>query len=176
MTDFLEKTIAPRYRLERDGRDWILPDKAVRLRAPHRSSFGFSLDNQENPPLAFFSSNPPEHVAKMCDAIVALQDKNILYFFIVEQKTMNSGDYIKQLTNGKAFCEWLVSLYKYHGYLNVQRVEFIGLLVWEPRQMPSKGGTSHQQTYKPRNRSPFPRFFNLRNQDLILLQSLTGRN
>ena len=170
MTDLIAETIDRRYRLPRKGRSWLL-DKEVELRAPHQRSFGFSLDNQRNPPLAFFSGNPPEHIAKMCDAIVAVLDKDVLYFFIVEQKTMNSEEYIKQLTNGRLFCEWLLSLYRYHGYLSDQSVQFIGLLVWEPRKSPGKGTTSHRP-YKPEKRQHFHRFFDLRNEPLIPLQKL----
>ena len=104
----LQKAIDDKYRLTRDGRDWELAD-GVKLRVPNRHSLGFSLDNRKTPPFAFFSGNPPAHVAKMCDAIVVLPYQGSLYFFVVEQKTGNKDDYARQLANGKFFCEWLVA-------------------------------------------------------------------
>ena len=173
LTDRLKETIALRYHLPREGPDWLLA-KGIRLRSPHRHSLGFSLDNARKPPLAFFSGSPPPDLAKMCDAILALDDKEGLYLFIVEQKTADSGDYDKQLANGRLFCEWLISLYRQHGYCSKQqRIEFIGLLVWEPRPTPRKGSTSHQP-YEPAKRTGFPRFFNLRNESLIQLRDLIG--
>lgn len=173
LTDRLKRTIAPRYYLPWDDRDWLL-DKGIRLRSPHGNAIGFSLDNAREPPLAFFSNSPPRDVAKMCDAILALDYREVLYLFIIEQKTANSGDYDKQLANGRLFCEWLISLYRQHGYCSKQqRIEFIGLLVWEPRLTPRKGGTSHQP-YEPAKRPGFPRFFNLPNESLIQLRDLIG--
>ena len=175
LTDRLKETIAPRYHLPRENRDWLL-DKGIRLRTPHRNAIGFSLDNAEEPPLAFFSGSPPPDLAKMCDAILALDDKEVLYLFIVEQKTADAGDYAKQLANGRLFCEWLISLYRQHGYCSrQQRIEFIGLLVWEPRPTPRKGGTAHQP-YESARSPLFARFFNLRNESLIHLRDLIGEN
>ena len=113
MIDIIEKTIALKYRLLRENRDWLL-DNGVKLRAPNRHSFAFSLDNQDEPPFVFFNASPPEHIAKMCDAIVAMNFKNELYLFVIEQKTQYPKDYKKQLTNGWHFCNWLFSLYKEH--------------------------------------------------------------
>lgn len=137
----LEKTIHSRYRLTRKDRYWLL-NEGVRLRAPNRHAFGFSLDRQDLKPFAFFSDTPPEHVAKMCDAIIALSHEDNLYLFIIEQKTANPDAYKKQLTNGKLFCDWLCALFRKHGYLGAEPT-FIGLLVWQPRPSPSKGTTTH---------------------------------
>ena len=112
----------------------------------------------------------------MCDAILALDDKEVLYLFIIEQKTADAGEYDQQLANGRLFCEWLISLYRQHGYCRQQqRFEFIGLLVWEPRPTPRKGGTAHQP-YESARRPLFARFFNLRNESLIHLRDLIGDN
>ncbi len=175
ITDLLEETIDPRHHLSRQGRDWQLA-KDIRVRAPHQRSFGFSLDRPGTRPMAFLIGNPPADIAKMCDAIIALFHREVLYFFVIEQKTMNRDDYFKQLVNGKLFCDWLVSLYNYHGYLREHRVrtiEFIALLVWEPRQSPRKGGTS-PRSYQPEQRLPFLKFFDLPNETLIPLKDLIG--
>ena len=138
----IANTIHGRYRLQYRGRGWSLAD-GVRIYASTEDTFGFSLDNLQNPPFAFLSNAPPEHIAKMCDAIIQLND-DALYFFVIEQKTGYEGDYDKQLANGKFFCEWLVSLLAYHEYLSDIRVEYIGLLVWKPRQPATRRGTSHE--------------------------------
>lgn len=175
ITDLLEETIDPGYRLDRQGRDWLLA-KDIKVRAPHQHSYGFSLDQPGKRPMAFLSGNPPADIAKMCDAIIALFHQEALYFFVIEQKTMNRDDYFKQLVNGKLFCDWLVSLYDCHGYLRehgVRTIEFIALLVWEPRPVPRKGGTSHK-SYQPEQRPPFPKFFDLPNETRIPLKDLIG--
>lgn len=173
MIDLLQNSIKQQYYLPRNGKDWELAD-SVKLRAPNHHSFGFSLDNQENPPLAFFSASPPTHIAKMCDAIIALLDKGILYFFIIEQKTSHEEDYRKQLANGKFFCEWLVSLYCHHGYCDPASVQYIGMLVWQPRPSPSKDGTRRRKP-EPIN---FPLFgnqcFEERNNQMIKLARYTA--
>ena len=168
----LSHTIAPVYHLDRNGRDWHLAN-GVSLRAPDRHSFGFSLDNQDIPPLAFFSRNPPLHINKMCDAIIALWNGGKLYFVVVEQKTANKNDYDKQLANGKLFCEWLVALFVHHGYCHSQSVEYVGLLVWEPRPSPRREATAHQPVV-PSMHPLFQRHFEARNQTSIPLQGLIG--
>lgn len=169
MFETLQKAINPKYHLAREGRYWMLAD-GVKLRAPDRHSLGFSLDNQKNPPLAFFSGSPPAHVAKMCDAIIVLPYRGSLYFFVVEQKTGNKDDYTRQLANGKFFCEWLVSLWCHHGYCDAESVQYVGLLIWQPRQSPRKGKTAHQKP-KSRKSSLFDRYFHESNNPLIMLTS-----
>lgn len=168
MIDLLQKSIKQQYYLLRNGRDWVLAD-GVNLRAPNRYSLGFSLDNSKNPPLAFFSENPPADIAKMCDAIIVLPHKSILYFFIIEQKTSNKGDYRKQLANGKFFCQWLVSLYCHHGYCDAASVQYIGMLIWQPRQSPSKGEMTHRRKPAPRKTALFPLFFDEPAAKLMML-------
>lgn len=169
MLENLQKAIDSQYHLPRDSNDWVLAD-GVKLRVPNRHSLGFSLDNQKKPPLAFFSQSPPAHVAKMCDAIVALPHKGSLYFFVVEQKTGNKDDHARQLANGKLFCEWLVALWRHHGYCDAASVHYIGLLVWQPRQSPTKGETVHQKP-KPRKLRPFDLYFEEANNPLVRLAS-----
>ena len=148
MINIIEKTIHPKYRLPRKKREWLL-NNGVKFRAPNRHSFAFSLDNQSETPFAFFNDSPPEHIAKMCDAIVAMNFKNELYLFIIEQKTKRSKHYEKQLANSRHFCNWLFSLYKEHKYRSLDPV-YIGLLIWEPRsKSPRKGTTGHQNNNLP---------------------------
>ena len=125
---------------------------------------------QKSSPLAFFSASPPPYIAKMCDAIVALLHDDMLYFFIIEQKTSHKGDYIEQLANGKFFCQWLVDLYSHYDYCNADSVRYIGMLIWKPRPTPSKEGTEHG---KPAQiDSPlFDLYYEVANNPLVMLDT-----
>ncbi len=115
------------FHLPREGREWLLEDNWVlKLKTPRRDSLGFRLDKDPSP-FRFFSGSPPEDVAKMCDAIIALSYKGKLYIFLVEQKTSQEDDYRKQLKNGKYFCDWLLALLEGHGHYT-GKPAFIGVL------------------------------------------------
>lgn len=168
MIDIIEKTIDEDYHLPRKNRDWLLANE-VKLRAPDRNSLGFSLDNEDNSPFAFFKGNPPAHMAKMCDAVIAFSFERRLYLFIIEQKTSSPGEYKKQLANGRCFCDWLFSLYKEHEYCSEDPV-YIGLLIWKPRTSPPKGETSHKNKLAPVKHHRFEHFFDEKNNRNINLR------
>ena len=166
----ISNTIRGRYRLQYGKERWSLAD-GVRIYASEENSFGFSLDNPQNPPFAFLSNTPPEHTAKMCDAIIVQLNDKAIYFFVIEQKTGYEGDYEKQLANGKFFCKWLVSLLKYHGYLKDIGVKYIGLLVWKSRQSPTREGTSHE-SIRHEDHPLFPLCYSVENKSNFSLQEL----
>ena len=170
MINTISNTIHGRYRLQYRNEGWSL-DAGARIYASNENTFGFSLDNPQNPPFAFLSNTPPEHIAKMCDAVIVLLNDDALYFFVIEQKTGYEEDYKRQLANGKFFCEWLVSLFAYHEYLRDIRVEYIGVLVWKPRQPPRRGGTSHQ-IIRPEANSLFSMCYSVENKPNFSLQEL----
>ncbi len=169
--DALKKAVDSQYHLPRVKRDWYLPNN-VRIRAPNSTAIGFSLDNESNPPFAFLGNNPPEHIAKMCDAMVAIIHKQKAYLFIIEQKTSTKGDYKKQIANGKMFCEWLIRLCHYHEIIPDDTINYIALLVWEPRPTPSKGLTSHREPKQALSHPLFHRVIDKKNKKLVQLQSL----
>ncbi|MCY3985422.1 MAG: hypothetical protein OXF23_00025 [Candidatus Dadabacteria bacterium] len=166
--DLIKRTIKKDYHLQRQSKNWFLAND-VKLRAPGKDSLGFSLDNAQKPPFAFFEGDLPEHMAKMCDAIIALSFRQHLYLFIIEQKTSSPGEYKKQTSNGKYFCEWLFSLYKEHGHCFDEPI-YIGLLIWEPRESPPKGKTSHRSKPVPGMHHNFEYFFEEKNNQRICLQ------
>ncbi len=169
--DTLKRVIDSQYYLPRQQRDWCLPNN-VRLRAPNSNTIAFSLDNQNNPPFAFMGNSPPEHIAKMCDAMIAFIHKNQVYMFVIEQKTSNKGDYKRQIANGKLFCDWLISLCCYHGYIPNVSIKYVALLVWEPRPTPPKGMTTHKQPKQALSHPLFQRVVDERNNPLVQLQNL----
>ena len=178
----LTKTINRKYLLDKDGRDWLYEEKqngqTVKLRSPSRLSLGFSLDNRDKPPFAFLSGTPPEKIAKMCDAFIALCHQDRLYLFVIEVKN-SPGGHSKQLANGKHFCNWLFSLFKEHGYVRDDPV-YIGLVIRPPRKVPDKGQTSHRHPDLHRinvlahQRKHFEHFFIRGNNDHIFLQRIIG--
>ena len=167
----IQSTIDVKYHLQRQNRDWLLEDN-VKVRGFHHDSFGFSLDKGDKSlnPFRFFSGNPPEDMAKMCDAIIAQRYQDGLYIVIVEQKSANKDQYKKQLTNGRLFCKWLMGLYRAHGYSDCDPV-YIGLLVWQPRSIPDKGKTTHQ-SLEFRLFTPFDCLVEIKNQTLVQLQEI----
>ncbi len=115
----------------------------MRLRSPSRRSFGFSLDNSRFPALAFFSPQPPEGLAKVCDGMVAVLHERKLYLFAIELKSGDKDDARKQLVNGRLFWQWLMELCKQHGYLyRVTDVCHVSLLMWYPRERSPRKGTT----------------------------------
>lgn len=174
MIDIIEKTIHTDYRLKRDNFGYLLPDSEVKLHDPSHCSFAFSLDKRDKPPPFRFFSNEtqPRYIAKMCDTIVAMNFKNELCLFIIEQKTKRTKQYEKQLANGRHFCNWLFSLYKEHEYYSRDPV-YIGLLIWEPRpNSPRKGTTAHQNKNQRKSHPSFDLFFEKRNIKDISLADL----
>ncbi len=168
MIEKIGKTIRGNYRLSRKNYCWLLNDD-VKLCAPNVNSLGFSLDNKRRPPFAFFKDDPPAYMAKMCDAVIALSIEQKLYLFIVEQKTSDPCGYEKQLSNGRCFCDWLFSLYKEHGYCSDDPI-YIGLLIWQPRTSPSRGGTSHKNKLAPITHHRFEYCFEEKNKQNIDLR------
>ena len=182
----LEKTIADELKLKRDDRDWLIPDTNtnIRARSPHRHSMGFSLDipAPKQKPLAFFSSSPPQGLAKICDALIAVAYRNKLYLFAIEVKSKNKDDNRRQLANGRHFWCWLIALCKEHGYLLSQSEPlYIAVLVWNPREKHvRKGATAHPgnsgiKAAKPKEKG-FDARFEIQNHSPFRLDDLIQRS
>ena len=164
----IKKTIHPDYHLQRNGKYWKLNEQpTVKLRVPDPHSIGFSLDNQDRPPLAFLSKSPPRHVAKISDAILVLRYQQKVYWFIIEQKSAYKHGYKEQLINSKYFCDWLTALCKQYQYL-VNDPIYISLLVWQPREkLVDKGTTTHRKNISfkaSRTIAPFSHSFEVQNK------------
>ena len=176
----LEQTIDDKLKLKRDNRDWLIPDTDtnIRARSPHRHSMGFSLDvpASRQKPLAFFSSSPPQGLAKMCDALIAVVNQRKLYLFAIEIKSGSKDDYCKQLTNGRHFWHFLMALCKEHGYLPLQSEPlYIAVLIWKPREKQvRKGATAHRGNsgIKAATQKGFDARFEIQNHNLIILREL----
>ena len=147
----LEQTIGNELKLKRDNQDWLISDTNVQADSLHRHSMSFSLDvpGSRHKPLAFFSSSPPQGLAKMCDALIAVVDQSKLYLFAIEIKSSNKDDYRKQLANGRHFWCWLIALCKEHGYLPLKpKPLYIAVLIWKPREKQlRKGATTHTKNH-----------------------------
>lgn len=180
----LEETIDDELKLKRDDRDWLIPDTNtnIRARSPHRHSMGFSLDvpGSKQKPLAFFSARPPEGLAKMCDALIAVAYRNKLYLFAIEAKSANKGDYCKQLANGRHFWCWLIALCKEHDYLPPQlELLYMAVLIWKPREKHvRKGATAHRTNsgIETGEQADFTARFKIRNHSSFRLDDLIQRS
>ena len=178
----LEQTIDGKLKLKQDNQDWLIPDinTNIKARSPHPHSVGFSLDvpGSKQKPLAFFSSlsSRPQHLAKMCDALIAVVYQSKLYLFAIEIKTGNKHNYRKQLANGRHFWRWLIALCKEHGYLPLQSAPlYIAVLIWKPREKQvRKGATAHRGNsgIKVTTQENFAARFEIRNRNLIILHEL----
>ena len=174
MIDIVKRAIHGRYtnnnqiKMRRDN--WLI-DNGIFIYTNGYSSFGFSLDNEANRPFAFLRNSPPKHIAKMCDAIIIFADGDTLYIALIEQKTGDPGEHNKQLANGKFFCEWLVSLCKEHDYYDYKNIEYFGLLVWVPTNVPFRNETAYQPP-EAQSSELFDKFFDLANVDQIRLKDL----
>ena len=174
----LEQTIDRKLKLKQDNRDWLIPDTNIQVRSPHRHSMGFSLDvpGSKQKPLAFFSSSPPQYLAKMCDALIAVVDQRKLYLFAIEIKSGNKDDYRKQLANGRHFWCWLIALCKEHGYLPLKLEPlYIAVLIWKPREKQvRKGATTHTKNHgiESATQEGFTARFEIRNRSSFRLYDL----
>ena len=178
----LEQTIDRKLKLKRCNRDWLIKDTNIQVRSPHRHGMGFFLDvpGSEQRPLAFFSSSPPQGLAKMCDALIAVVDQNKLYLFAVEIKSGNKDDCCKQLTNGRHFWHWLIALCKEHGYQPLKPEPlYIAVLIWKPRKKQvRKGATAHRSNsgIKAAIQKGFDARFEIQNHNLIILRELIQKS
>lgn len=174
MIDLISKAINGKYynnnNIKRSKNTWILPDN-VKIRTNGLTSFGFCLDDKQNPPFGFLRNSPPKHLAKMCDAIIVFTDDNTMYFAIIEQKTGQEGHYEKQIANGKLFCEWLVGLCETHYPRSYHRVEYFGILIWQPPPVPMKSTTTLRLPVA-QNHNIFHKYFDLEHIPQFSLRSL----
>lgn len=176
----LEQTIDDELKLKRNNRDWLIAYAGtnIQLCSPHRHSMGFSLDvpGSKQRPLAFFSGSPPQHLAKICDALIAVVDQRKLYLFAIEIKSGNKEDYRKQLANGRHFWRWLIALCKEHGYLPLKPEPlYIAVLIWQPRKKQArKGATTHAKNHgiESAAQEGFAARFEIRNHSQIYLCDL----
>lgn len=131
IAELFERTIAPKYHLPRQDRDWLYENgEQIQIRAPNNQSLAFSLDPKKVP-FPFICGSPPPKVTKMCDVIICSTSKQRHYIFIVEKKREWKEDYHLQLINGKLFCDWMLALFREHGHLQ-GKVTFVGLLLMYP--------------------------------------------
>lgn len=176
----LKKTIDQKLHLQQNQQGWLITDKntKIQVRSLHEHSMGFSLDvaDSKQRPLAFFSSSPPQGLAKMCDALIAVVDQSKLYLFAIEIKSGNKDDYRKQLANGRHFWRWLIALCKEHGYLLPQSEPlYIAVLIWKPRKKQvRKGATTHTKNHgiESATQEGFTARFEIRNRSSFRLYDL----
>ncbi len=183
MINTIKNTISVDYHLEYKEGVWLVKEKnrtILKLRASDHDSTGFSLDNPQKPPLAFFSRGypipRPRDIAKVCDAMVAVVQHQTLYLFALEAKSLDKGYADKQLANGRHFWCWLMALFKEHKHFEEMPVIQVGILAWKPRKKQvRKGPTSHKTPSwltRKKNCRDFDALFEIKNETNILMRAI----
>ncbi len=174
----MEQCINTQFILKNTGREYQFDasdgnGQKTYIQMPNCKSVAFQLDT---PACAFpfLHKSPPKGIAKMCDAIIMASYREKNYIVCVELKTNNKGQYNKQLTNGKLFCDYMLALLKEHEHFdNCFFPSYIALFIWYPRKHPERQTTTHDRQY-PRCENPsFPdRCIEIQGQQEIRLEEI----
>ena len=172
MIDTLRQLIRGSFYLAHKNTYYLIAKK-IRVYPFEPSSLGFSLDKNKPRPFTVFSDGPPPYLTKICDAIVVYAKGDDLYFVLIEQKTKYENGAEAQLLNGKLFCQWLVELCKKHDYGPKGKVEYYGVLVWEPGTNWQRG-TSVRPKPQATPHKEFNKYFSLEHYDYFDVLDLIG--
>jgi hypothetical protein len=120
--------------------------------------FGFSIDipkgtGNVDPIYPFFAEK--EGLRRKNDAILFFQKSHKIYVLLVELKSVNKGDYLKQMKAAKCFVEFIlcrIKLLKSPPNIDSDNIEFRGAL-FSCRRIPNEGTTERQRSidFKDRN-------------------------
>jgi len=112
--------------------------------------FGFSIDKPrkigEGDPIFPFFNPEQKGICSKNDAILIIQKKQKIYVFLIELKSKNPGEYLKQLKAAQTFVQFIfarIELYELCKH-PLNNVEFRGIL-FSCRRTPNEGTTKHQQ-------------------------------
>lgn len=108
--------------------------------------FGFSIDKDKeskNDPIYPFFNPQCEGICSKNDAILFLATSNKVYVLLIEMKSQNTGNYLKQLKAAKIFVEFVLQRIQLVNTVNPE-VEFRGLL-FSCRRIPNEGTTKKQK-------------------------------
>jgi len=129
--------------------------KKVILKSKRKQIFAFSLDiNLDNRCKMFpFFNQTTAFVNKVNDGIVFYLNNNQIFVLLIELKTNNLGNYIKQLQSGKNFTSYLIGILNNSFGKNYSiKEENIKCLVFSLRKTARKQGTKRVKiSYKKIN-------------------------
>lgn len=114
------------------------------------SCFSFDKDKKSKSDALFPFFNPT--IKGLCtknDFILVHQKGNEVYVFLIELKSKNSGDYLKQLRAGKLFFQFVVDKIKlcnsdFQG-LDKNNLHYKGILFRMDKTTPNKGISKHKK-------------------------------
>lgn len=120
--------------------------------------FGFSIDvpkeeGNSDPIYPFFEEK--EGLCRKNDGILFFQSSNKIYVLLVELKSSNKGDYLKQLKAAKCLIEFIIcrlNLLPEDPRINLEDIEFRGVL-FSCRKTPNEGTTKKKNSMKYEDRN-----------------------
>jgi hypothetical protein len=107
--------------------------------------FAMSLDNDYKVFNCF--NNRIENITKKNDGILIFEYQNKIVVLLIELKSLNEGEYLKQLKAGKNFIEYLfkqINLF-YPISIDENNIVYIGILFKTFRKTPSKNTTKREK-------------------------------
>ncbi len=136
LAELFKASIAKDHQLCSKNKSYTLEENGVpyqfKTSSEHTAGFRIEINN-----LKLFGNRPSKDVAKMCDALFVVNDKQKDFIIAVEIKTKHKRKYKKQLRNGCRFFQWLVQLFQDCDHYSGNPL-YLGLLVWfpNPSQVP----------------------------------------
>lgn len=112
--------------------------------------FCFSIDKArksgEGDPIFPFFNPTISGISSKNDAIVICQKKQKLYVLLIELKSKNPGDYLKQLKAAQIFVQFIFARIELYNLCkqNLKELEFRGIL-FSCRRTPNEGTTRHNK-------------------------------
>lgn len=102
-------------------------------------SFALSLDNGKRVFSCFDSS--VADVTKVNDGVIFFKKEDRFVVLLIELKSKNSGDYLKQLKSGRNFISYVINQINLNYPIDIRNIEYRGVLFDLGRQSVSKNTT-----------------------------------
>lgn len=102
-------------------------------------SFALSLDNGKK----VFSCFDPTvaGISKVNDGVIFFKKEDKFIVLLIELKSKNSGEYLKQLKSGRNFISYVINQINLNYPIDIQNIEYYGVLFDLGRQSASKNTT-----------------------------------
>ncbi len=144
----LDKIINPNFKLSNSGGNITFIEKQVSegkcekvIIQTSRKVFALSLDIKGLEPFSCFNRSIKEYTKKN-DGILFFLKNNQLIVLLIELKSDNLGQYLKQLKAGKNFSQYLINQINIFSELNIEKEDIVyKAIVFSTRNIPAKGTT-----------------------------------
>lgn len=102
-------------------------------------SFALSLDNGKRVFSCFDTTI--SDITKVNDGVIFFKKEDKFVVLLIELKSKNSGDYLKQLKSGRNFISYLINQINLNYPIEIQNIEYRGVLFDLGKQSASKNTT-----------------------------------